>query len=220
VPVFEALDPGINVDHPFAFTIAFLNTGVTDVHGMDDVLEVFFAFKAPNLDVTQQAAVVHEARARFGYRPSLTKIDPSAQNRNPETGRRLIDAWRKEGIYPTPGQNDRALTYAEIRGRLNTHRYRIWGSCDAVSGDEFANYRWRKPRGVTENVAPAEPVKRNDDCIDTQRYMVVAIPTWRGDSAGLDEPVPTGDPRRDLIKQHIRQLTNRGKRGKVGGVWR
>jgi hypothetical protein len=221
VPVFESIDPGINVDHPFAFTIAFLNTGATDPFGMDDVLEVFFAFKAPNLDVTQQAAVVHEARARFGYRPNFTKIDPSARNRNPETGRRLIDAWRKEGIYPTPGQNDRALTYAEIRGRLNTHRYRIWSSCDATLGDEYVNYRWKKPRGVTENVAPPEPIKRNDDLIDTQRYMVVAIPAWRGEGPAIEETVPITDPRRQLLKQHLSGLRKRRGRpaGKVGGVW-
>jgi hypothetical protein len=190
VPVFEALDPGINVDHPFAFTIAFLNTGTTDVHGMDDVLEVFFAFKAPNLDVTQQAAVVHEARARFGYRPSLTKIDPSAQNRNPETGRRLIDAWRKEGIYPTPGQNDRALTYAEIRGRLNTHRYRIWGSCDAVSVTSS-----RTTGGASPGVSPRTSRRPNRSNATTTASTRSATWSWRSRRGAATAPAWTSRSR-------------------------
>lgn len=221
VPVFEAIDPGINVDHPFAFTISFLNTGLTDVYGMDDVLETFYAFKEPNLNTNEQAAVVHEARARFGYQPNFTVIDPAAQNRNPETGRRLIDAWRKEGVFPVPGQNDRALTYSEIRVRLGTHRWVIWSSIDPIVGDEMANYRWKRVRGETENVPKPEPVKRNDDLVDTLRYKMVRIPVWRGDAPPLEEAVAVTDPRRQLLKQHLQHLRKRRGRpaGKTGGVW-
>jgi hypothetical protein len=221
VPVFEAIDPGINVEHPFAFSIAFLNTGATDLFGMDDVLEVFFTFKQPNLNTNEQAAIVHDARAQFGYRPNFTVIDPAAQNRNPETGRKLIDAWRKEGIYPVPGQNDRPLTYSEIRVRLTTHRYRIWRSCDAVLGDEFVNYRWKRARGETENVPRPEPVKRNDDVIDTQRYMVTRIPLWRGDARPVEDTLPEGDPKRVLLRRHLASLRRtRGKpASKTGGAW-
>ena len=221
VPVFEAIDPGINVDHPFAFTVSFLNTGQTDLFGMDDVLETFFAFKAPDLNTNEQAAIVHETRARFGYKPNFTVIDPAAQNRNPETGRRLIDAWRKEGIYPVPGQNDRALTYSEIRVRLTTHRWRIWQSCDPIVGDEMVNYRWKKARGETENVPRPEPVKRNDDAVDTLRYKMVRIPVWRGEGPPIEDDVPISDPRRELLKKHLTRLRRtRGRpQGKVGGAW-
>lgn len=224
VPVFESIDPGINVDHPFALTIAFLNTGSTDVFGMDDVLEVFYAFKQPDLTVNQQAQVVFEARERFGYHPTYTVIDPSARNRNQESGKELIDLWRKEGIYPILGQNSRALTYGEFQGRLVTHRYRIWtGTVNELLGDEMVKYRWKRPSGRTEDVAPPAPIKRNDDLIDTQRYMVVRIPVWRGDP-NIEDSMPDAvtHPQKELLRAHLRHVRQNRNRppGKVGGVWR
>lgn len=236
VPVFEALDPGINVDHPFALTVAFLNTGLTDVYGMDDVLEVFHAFKAPNMTVNQQAQVVFEARAHFGYVPTFTVMDPnSAKQRNMESGKELIALWREEGIFPVTGQNSRVLTYETVRLRMrgavppgappdpSTSRYRIWtGEVDAVLGDEWVKYRWKKNNNRTEDVPRPEPVKKNDDCVDTQRYMMTRIPIWRGESNIEDElPDEVMHPQRELLKQHLRHVREhlRKPKGRTGGVW-
>lgn len=221
VPVFESIDPGINVDHPFAFSLSFLNTGATDLFGMDDVLETFYAFKEPNLNTNEQAAVVHDARARYGYQPNFTVIDPSAINRNPETGRRLIDAWVKEGIYPTPGQNDRPLTYSEVRMRITTHRWVVWQSLNHLIGDEMENYRWKRNVGKTENVPRPEPVKRNDDLVDTMRYKITRIPVWRGESRPIEDALPEGAPQKVLMRRHLAHLRQQRRRGggKLGGVW-
>jgi hypothetical protein len=220
VPVFEAIDPGINVDHPFAFIAAFLNTTETDVYGREDVLEVFHVHKLANGIVSEHAQHILELRAALGYRPQFTVIDPAAQNRNPETGRKLQEAFRREGIHTVLGQNDRALTYAEIRGRLVDHRLRVWSSADRLLGDEFSNYRWKRASGRTEDVAKPEPIKRNDDLIDALRYMVIRIPVWRGDKPYGAEEDPY-DPRRRLARESIRALRNRHKRsrGRTGGVW-
>jgi hypothetical protein len=218
VPVFEAIDPGINVDHPFAFLVAFLNSTQTDVYGREDVLEIFHAFKTPETVVAEQADYIKNLRAALGYRPQFTVIDPAAKNRNPETGRKLQEAFRREGIHTVLGQNDRALTYAEVRGRLVAHRLRVWSSADRTLGDEFANYRWKRASGRTEDVARPEPVKRNDDLIDALRYMLLRIPIWRGDT--LLGPEESDDPRRRLVRENLKQLRSRArKRGKVGGVW-
>lgn len=235
VPVFEAIDPGINVDHPFAFTVAFLNTGATDVFGMDDVLELFYAYKEPNLTVNQQASIVHDARTRFGYRPAFTVIDPSARSRNQESGKQLIELWRQEGIFPVIGQNSRPLTYEAMHMRLtgsvapgapadpSTSRYRVWASVDALFGHEMSRYRWRKPTQRTESVPAPEPIKRNDDLIDTQRYMVVRIPVWRGGGRMVEEDLPEviTHPQRQALKAHLASLRRgRGRNpGKVGGVF-
>lgn len=236
VPVFEAIDPGINVDHPFALTIAFLNSAATDVYGMDDVLEVFYAYKRPDLTVNQQAQIVFEARDRFKYTPTFTVIDPASRSRNQESGKQLVELWREEGIHPVFGQNSRTLTYEAMHMRLggavppgappdpNTSRYRVWASLDPVFGDEMGNYRWKKPSGRTENAPPAEPVKKNDDCIDTQRYMVARIPVWRGDYALIERELPAEaqHPQRELLKRHLIHARRNLKRpkGRVGGVWR
>jgi hypothetical protein len=219
VPVFEAIDPGINVDHPFAFVVAFLNTAQTDAHGREDVLEVFHCHKLANGIVAEHAEHIKELRAALGYRPQFTVIDPAAQNRNPETGRKLQEAFRREGIHTVLGQNDRALTYAEIRGRLVDRRLVVWTSADRLLGDEFVNYRWKRASGRTEDVAKPEPIKRNDDLIDALRYMVLRIPVWRGDAAY--GPAESEDPRRRLARESLKQLRARGgkRRGKTGGVW-
>lgn len=222
VPVFESIDPGINIEHPFAFSVSFLNTGMTDPFGMDGVLETFYCFKAPDLNVLDQASVIFKAREIFGYRPAFTVIDPSAENRNGRDGKKLISAYREAGIYPLLGQNDRGLTYNEVHVRLATHTWRIWKSCDALLGHELVNYRWKKPKVATDSVPAAEPVKRNDDLIDTIRYKVIRIPIWSGGRpAPLEEDLPVGDAKRELLKrqlQHMRRLRRRGRVGKVGGV--
>jgi hypothetical protein len=218
VPVFEAIDPGINVDHPFALIVAFLNTAETDVHGREDVLEVFHAFKTPETVVSEQADYIKNLRAALGYRPQFTVIDPAAKNRNPETGRKLQEAFRREGIHTVLGQNDRALTYAEIRGRLVDHRLRVWTTADRTLGDEFVNYRWKRASGRTEDVARPEPIKRNDDLIDALRYMVIRIPVWRGDR--IHGPEESDEPRRLLAREDLKRLANRARRrGRTGGVW-
>lgn len=218
VPVFEVIDPGINEDHPFAFSISFLNNAATDVYGQPDVLETFYAFKAPDLDVGGQAAVVHDARARFGYRPAFTRIDPAARNRNPETGRRLQDAWRKEGIWTQPGQNDRALTYDAIHQRLSTHRWVIWASLAPLLGDELLKYRWKGNRGRTDDAPKPEPIKRNDDLIDTIRYLMVGVDVYLGQRPDPDEEA---DPKKRLLNAALDAARGRRgrKRGKVAGVW-
>jgi hypothetical protein len=218
VPVFEAIDPGINRDHPFALTVAFLNNARTDVYGKDDVLEVFHALKLAELTVAQQAELIHESRLQFGYQPTFTVIDPAARNRNPETGRKLQDAFRNAGVYAVSGQNDRQLTYDAIRSRLVDHRYRVWqGDVDSLLGDEFVNYRWKRQRGHVEGAPRPEPVKRNDDLIDTQRYMMTRIPVWQGVREAAEED---DDPLRRMLRDSIRSLSGQARRSRrVGGVW-
>lgn len=219
VPVFESIDPGINVDHPFAFTVSFLNTVHSDVFGREDVLETFHAYKQADGIVDEHAAYILQLRAALGYRPQFTVIDPAAQNRNPETGRKLQEAFRRAGIHTVLGQNDRALTYAEVRGRLVDHRWVVWESADRLLGDEMVNYRWKRSSGRTEDVPKPEPIKRNDDLIDTIRYKVIRIPLWRGDAAYGPDENPY-DPRRRLARESIRALRTRHKRkGRTGGVW-
>lgn len=217
VPVFEAMDPGINVEHPFAFTVAFLNTPETDPYGLEDVLEIFHCYKQADGVVAEHADYILRFRATLGYQPQFTVIDPAAQNRNPETGRKLQEAYRRAGINTVLGQNDRALTYAELRGRLVAHRLRVWTSADVLFGDEMKDYRWKRASGRTEDVARPEPIKRKDDLIDTVRYMVLRIPVWRGGRS--HGPEEDEDPRRRLAREHIKSLRNRRKRAKVGGVW-
>lgn len=221
VPVFETIDPGINDEHPFAFSVSFLNSAATDVYGIGDVLETFFAIKEPNFIVADHCELIKEARAQFGYQPTFTTIDPAAKNRNPETGKHLIDAYRKHGIYPVPGQNDRTLTYNAVHERLGTHRWVIWHSLAGLIGDEMVKYRWKGSRGRALDAPKAEPIKRNDDLIDGLRYKMVRIPEQLGLPPAPEDEMSVNDPRRRLLKAALKQISRRGRnaRGRTGGVW-
>jgi hypothetical protein len=98
------------------------------------------------------------------------------------------------------------------------HRYRIWqGDVDSLLGDEFVNYRWKRQRGHVEGAPRPEPVKRNDDLIDTQRYMMTRIPVWQGARETVEED---DDPLRRMLRDSIRSLSGQARRSRrVGGVW-
>ena len=209
VPSSKGIDPGINVDHPFAFTASWLND--------DGSLETFAAVKEADLMVADQAAAIQEVRARFRYSPTWTVIDPRARNRNPETGRKMQDAFRKEGIFTIPGQNERALTYNEVNTRIGQRKWFVHASLDPLLGNEMSNYRWRKPRVQTDDAPAPEPIKRNDDLIDTIRYKMTRIPVWTGQRR--EDPVDEGSMTA-VARRHLEALRKRGgRRGALGGVW-
>jgi hypothetical protein len=97
VPVFEAIDPGINDEHKAAYVAAWL--------GFDDVLEVFHSIALPNMTVDAVADHVLDVRAALNFKPRWTVIDPSAKNRHHATGRTLQFEYGQRGIPTIPGQN-------------------------------------------------------------------------------------------------------------------
>jgi hypothetical protein len=56
--------------------------------------------------------------ARPGLQAARTKIDPSAANRNPQTGKSLQWAFKQQGIHTEKGNNQRDAGINEIKQRL------------------------------------------------------------------------------------------------------
>jgi hypothetical protein len=96
VPVFEAIDPGINDEHKAAYVAAWL--------GFDDVLEVFHSIALAGMTVEDVANHIHDVRAALGFRPRWTVIDPAAKNRHHATGRTLQYEYGKHGIHTCPAR--------------------------------------------------------------------------------------------------------------------
>jgi hypothetical protein len=104
VPVFAAIDPGINKDHQAAVVFAWLNPATL---GRPAQLEVFDVWKAPDCTVDDVALHFNAKKADLGFKPAWTAIDPAAQNRHHSTGRNLQQDYAQHGIPTIPGQNAR-----------------------------------------------------------------------------------------------------------------
>jgi hypothetical protein len=182
VPIYGAIDPGINEDHKVGIVFAWLDG--------KDVLEVFHAHKESGWTVEDTAAHFHNVCAALHFKPRWTVIDPSARNKAHATGRSVQDEYRKHGIHTIPGQNSREAGFNAVKERLRTERLILHGeSCDQLI-HEFHEYRWKRSRGRSEDAPKAEPIKINDDLLDALRYLVMSMP--RG-----PEPVEQ-DPDRGL----------------------
>jgi hypothetical protein len=88
-----------------------------------DVAEVFFAEKWRDLNVDDLASIYWSVCDVNRFRPRWVVIDPSAQNRNFQTGRNIQDVLAREhGINCIPGNNKVAPGLNEIRERLASQR--------------------------------------------------------------------------------------------------
>lgn len=165
VPVYEAIDPGIG--HPAGYVAAWMNP--------DDTLEFFHARKVADLTVEEHCALIHGVRQEHGFTPAWTVIDPAARNRNPQTGRNLQDEYRRHGVHTLLGQNSVQAGINAVKTRLKTDRLLIHASCTELI-DEKRKYRWKNPKGQSEDVSRPEPIKANDDLVDPERYLVMSMP--------------------------------------------
>jgi hypothetical protein len=100
-------------------------------HGREDVLEVFFASSRETRS-SPSRPTHHEPSRRARLQAAVHGDRPGRPEPQPGDRRKLQEAFRREGIHTILGQNDRALTYAEVRGRLVDSACVIWRALDAA----------------------------------------------------------------------------------------
>jgi hypothetical protein len=206
VPIYEAIDPGINKDHQAAYVAAWCDE--------DGTLQVFHAVKWTDRTVEDVANYIHAFRAEHMFTPRWTVIDPSAQNRHHSSGRNLQWEYQKYGVWTIPGQNARQAGYGAVKVLLKADppKLVVQASCDELA-QEFHTYRWKQPKGRGEDAPKAEPIKRNDDLLDALRYLVMSMP-----QAAESRPEPSPHDRdRELVREHLEYMAG-DQRGRVGGV--
>jgi hypothetical protein len=202
VPIYAAIDPGI--DHPAGLVFFWLSH--------TDVAEVFFAEKWRDLNVDDLASIYWSVCDVNRFRPRWTVIDPSAQNRNFQTGRNIQDVLAREhGINCIPGNNKVAPGLNEIRERLASQRLVIHADQDQLV-DEIRTYRWKNKARQSEDEPKLEPVKKNDDLLDPLRYGLMSLP-----QAGKDPADQDHDPMRKLLRDDLKRLARRRKGRRMSG---
>lgn len=205
VPIYAAIDPGL--DHPAGLVFAWLDDA--------DVLEVFYAEKRSDEIISELAKRYHGLCEEFNFRPRWTVIDPSARNRNFETGRNVQQALEFHGIHTIPGQNARVAGFDAVKERLRTNRLVIHSDCEQLI-DEFQKYRWKVRRNAqVEDASPQEPIKVNDDLLDPLRYLVMSMPV-KAPPDDADKFPDTAEGR--ALRHSLRNLGKRRRGVKRVGV--
>jgi hypothetical protein len=215
VPVYAAIDPGINKDHQMALVMAWC-----DEH---DVLEVFHTCKFADGTVADMAKHFHAVCEQLQIRPRWTVIDPAARNRSPQTGRSLEWEFSQHRVHTIPGQNSRQAGFNAVKerlapkgpdGELAAPLLVVQASCEDLV-DEIHTYRWKQPRGQRIDAPRAEPIKRNDDLLDALRYLVMSLPMKAKAPVEDDEDE---HPAGRAFRKHVARLARKKRTARVGGV--
>ena len=193
--VYVGIDPGIN--HP---------TGVVWVAVFpDDRWEVIRSFKLSGATIGQIAGMIHATNEEMKVTPRWYVIDPSARNKNQQTGRSVQMEFIDHGIVTMAGQNDRRAGFNRVRELLERDvdgqpALTLHAGNDELVA-EFEEYRWKTNR-ASEDAGREEPVKINDDIIDALRYVVMSRPHTPDPEAEEEANVP--EPVRAFRKQLAR----------------
>lgn len=219
VPLYAAIDPGINKDHQMALVMAF----VEELEDGRELIEVFHTHKFANGVVEDMANHYHAVLGALDARTRWTVIDPAAQNRSVQTGRSIQWEFQRHKVHTILGQNARIAGFNAVKERLAPKdadgsplqpTLVIQASCADLI-DEIKTYRWKKPRGQTQDAPRAEPIKINDDLLDAMRYLVMSLPQ-KGrvpDEADLDDSPPAV-----AFRNSLKRIGGRNKRRRVAGI--
>lgn len=166
VKVLNGIDPGIG--HKAGILWAYLDS--------NDTLVVFDELVESDLTVEE---IVKEMRPRetfWGVTPWPRIIDPAARNRSQVTGKSTQHEFERHKIYTEPGNNDWRPGVNAVRERLQREDppgLLICANCVQTIA-EFGKYRWRTPPRNPEATIKPGPVKRNDDALDSLRYLCMS----------------------------------------------
>lgn len=155
--VVVGIDPGLNF------------TGVVWVAFDDDNVALVFAeFLGQNQVVSEIAKAIRKVNKDWGVEPDYYVIDPSARNRNMETGEQVESEYVRQGIPVTRGQADRAVGILEVKRRLQQGTIYVSDTCERLVW-EFPRYR-KDPNSKNE----FDAIKQNDHELDSLRYALMS----------------------------------------------
>lgn len=164
VNVVVAIDPGMR--HPAAVVWVYLTP--------DDTMVAFEAQRFQGMTAAQVSKRILEINEAKGVHPLYYVIDPSARNKDHQTGRSLQMEYADNGIVTIPGQHAVTAGINRVRERWQKQTLFVQSHCVELI-DELQKYRWKAPPRSGEATREA-PVKLSDDLVDALRYAVMSRP--------------------------------------------
>lgn len=136
----------------------------------NDTVYLYNGYKRGQAEPVLHAAAI---QARGKWIPGV--IDPAAQGRLQDDGRKMINMYRECGLNIEPADHTLETGIFEVWNRLTTGKLKVFGSM-AEWFAEYSLYR-RNEKGVI--------VKENDHLMDATRYLLMS-----GLSRAITEPAP------------------------------
>jgi len=167
----------------------------------DDTMVVFHEGFYQGWTAKQVSEEIHRVNSAYNVHPLYYVIDPSARNKNHQTGRSDQMEYADHGIVTIAGQNAWTAGVNRIRERLQNDRLFVQANCLQLI-DEFGKYRFKNPPRSDEETKEG-PVKKDDHGLDALRYAVMSRPYLPELREDRDET-----QLQRLMREHVSSLEN------------
>jgi hypothetical protein len=178
----------------------------------DNGMLVFDELYPESLTVPQIAEQIKAKNRQWGVSPVYV-IDPSARNRSLVNAENVEGAFAREGIYPSPGQNERLSGVLQMRARLEQDALLVTENCVnwlfeakrwLVAKDEVTEEQTPTAKGAGGSFATIGP----DHLMDPTRYVAMErLYQLTSQPGRSSEP---WDPHRAMSAQWLTQNAPRG----------
>ncbi|HOA51334.1 MAG TPA: hypothetical protein PKI05_03700 [Thermogutta sp.] len=188
---YGGIDWGASREHPFAAVI-----GARHVDGNWIVFEEYWN-NTPHTTMTDHLNALKQLCDRLRVSPVFF-ADPS----RPDCIAQAMEMGFQ--VFPVPRAGVRSVLLESIDlvrtllggDESGSPKLKVTENCRHCV-EELRRYRWKRPpRGVWQNVAPPEPVKREDDTVDALRYMI-----W-----GATRELRTGNVVTERVRPRLRTV--------------
>jgi hypothetical protein len=178
----------------------------------DNGMLVFDELYPESLTVPQIAEQIKAKNRQWGVSPVYV-IDPSARNRSLVNAENVEGAFAREGIYPSPGQNERLSGVLQMRARLEQNALLVTENCVnwlfeakrwLVAKDEVTEEQTPTAKGAGGSFATIGP----DHLMDPTRY--VAMERLYQPLSQPGRPQEPWDPHRAMSARWLTQNAPRG----------
>lgn len=181
IPVADISIPDLKVIPPHWRRVYGLDVGwnwTAAVWGAwDETQDIVYLYNCYKRGRAEPVLHAQAIKARGDWIPGV--IDPAAQGRLQDDGRKMIELYRGCGLNIEPADHTVETGIFEMWNRLTTARLKVFASM-AEWFAEYSLYR-RNEKGVIH--------KENDHLMDASRYLLMS-----GLSRAITEPAPTPPP--------------------------
>ena len=200
----------IGLDHglrnPTACLFAAINPFLTaDDFKLPKVVIYDEHYQAGKL-VPYHAKVIREKIEKIPYGAlQAMRIDPSARNKDPITGKSVQAYYQEHGLFFLPANNSLDYGLAKVNTYIETDSLKIFNTC-VNTIEEGLNYKYPEQEETDEKNPDEKPKKYKDHAMDALRYIIVDLP---------DDPNAlfnaSFDPTPDHLSRIVRTVTREGE---------
>lgn len=161
--------------------------------------------------IKEICAEIHKKNAYHQINPISYIIDPHARDRDKKTGKSDQSEFTKYGVYTQLGHNNVETGVQAVKERLRDNTLIIYNNCHNLIR-EFKVYRFKEQNSRNEEDPKFVPIKKDDHCLDSLRYIVMSNP-YSAETIEVDNRTDM----EKIIDEDIESYDNRNAESEFGG---